>query len=204
MTGRYRMPLAELLPAIAEAAALLGDAGCDPIVFHCTANSMAEGVAAEQEIIRTIEAATGRGATTTASATVAALKALGARRIVLLSPYVRATHEHELAYLAEAGFEIVGERNLALEGSEAYCSVPPSLWRDTLADMASERAEAYFASCANIRAIEVLDETEAMLNRPVVTSNQVVLWHALRLAGIADPVAGIGRLLREPAVALAH
>ncbi len=48
----------------------------------------------------------------------------------------------------------------------------------------AERADAYFVSCANIRAIDALDEMEDMLNRPVLTSNQVVLWQALRLAAM--------------------
>lgn len=199
MTGKHRVPLAELTPRLAEAAALLGDAGCDPVVFHCTANSMGEGLEAERGIVRTIEAATGGRATTTASATRAALDALGARRIVLLSPYIRATHEHEIEFLTEAGFEIVAERNLGLTGSEAYIEVPPRRWLEILQDMKTDRADAYFVSCANIRAIEALDEMEAALGRPVLTSNQVALWHALRLAGIDDSIPGIGRLLREPA-----
>ena len=104
---------------------------------------------------------------------------------------------------AEAGFEVVGERNLGMAGSDAYSAAPPSLWRDTLQEMKTERADAYFVSCANIRAIDALDEMEESLNRPVLTSNQVVLWQALRRAGIDEPVAGLGRLLREPAAALA-
>lgn len=202
MTGTHRMPLAELAPQIAAAAAMLHDAGCDPIVFHCTANSMGEGVAAEQTIVGTIEDATGARATTTASATMAALTALGARRIVLVSPYVRATHEHEIEFLTEAGIEIVGERNLGLEGAESYVATPASVWLDTLRALQTEQADAYFVSCANIRAIEMLDEMEATVGRPVLTSNQVVLWHALRLAGIDEAVPGVGRLLSEPATAL--
>lgn len=199
MTGKHSMPHAKLMPQIADAAQLLADAKCDPIVFHCTANSMAEGVDGDRRIADTIAAATGRTATTTAAATLAALKALGARRIVLVSPYQRSSHQHEIDFMTEAGFEIVGERNLDLGGGDAYCSAPPALWRDVLTGLCNDRADAYFASCANIRAIDVLDEMEATLKRPVITSNQVVLWHALRLAGVGDPVHGIGRLLREPA-----
>lgn len=194
MTGRHRMKLEELLPKVAGAAELLADANCNPVVFHCTANSMADGLAGEKRINETIEAATGKAATTTASATMAALRALDAHRIVLVSPYVRETHEHELEFLDEAGFEIVAERNLALAGSDAYCGMAPKLWIDTMAEMKNASADAYFVSCANIRAIEVLEEMEAMLDRPVLTSNQVVIWHALRLAGIDDPVPGLGRL----------
>ncbi len=203
MTGTHKVKLAELTPQIAAAAAMLHDAGCDPIVFHCTANSMGEGVAAERTIVGTIEDATGARATTTASATMAALKALDARRIVLVSPYVRATHQHEIEFLTEAGIEIVGERNLGLRNSDDYVATPASVWLDTLRELQTERADAYFVSCANIRAIEMLDEMEAMVGRPVLTSNQVALWHALRLAGIDEAVPGVGRLLAEPATALA-
>jgi maleate isomerase len=198
MTGEYHKPIADLLPDIAGAAGTLSDARCDPIVFQCTGTAMQEGVEAERGIVRKIESATGCRATTTASAAMAALEALGARRIVLVSPYPRETHEHELAFLTEAGFEIVGERSLGLEGSDAYCSAPPALWRDTVAAVRNDRADAYFVSCANIHSIDIIDELEAVLNRPVITSNQVALWHGLRLTGIGDSIPGLGKLLTVP------
>src|SRR5262245_8516690 len=75
MTGEHHAPLPELLPRIAEAAGTLADAKCDVIVFHCTGSSMEAGLAAEREVIATIEHATGRRATTTASAILAAFGA---------------------------------------------------------------------------------------------------------------------------------
>ena len=60
--------------------------------------------------------------------------------------------------------------------------------------MKDDRADVYFVSCANIRAIEVLEEMETMLEAPVVTSNQLVIWQALRLAGVDVPIPGLGRL----------
>lgn len=196
MTGPHFMALEQLLPKVAEASELLADASCDTIVFHCTANSMAEGLAGEKKIADAIESATGKKAATTASATMAAFEILEARRVVLVSPYPRPSHEHELEFLEEAGLEIVGERNLSLDGSTAYSAMPPSEWVDTMASMKNDKADVYFASCANIRAIEVLEEIEEILDAPVVTSNQLVIWNALRLAGIDDPLPGLGRLAR--------
>jgi len=194
MTGPYLMGLDELLPKVAAAAEMLADASCGSIIFHCTANSMASGLAGEKRIAGAIEKATGLTAATTASATMAAFEALGAERIVLVSPYTRPSHEHEIEFLEEAGCEVVGERNLALNGSEAYSAMPPSDWVEVLREMKNDKADAYFASCANIRAIEALEEMEAILDAPVVTSNQLVIWQALRLAGIEDPIPGLGRL----------
>lgn len=202
MTGEYFRPLDELLPMVAEAAATLADAKCDPVVFHCAANSMSGGVEGEKRIVSTIEAATGGMATTTASATLAAFRALDAHRLVLVSPYSRPSHQHELDFLDEAGFEIVAERNLGLAGSDEYCAMAPESWLETMAGMKTDTAEVYFVSCANIRATEVIEEMEALLERPVVTSNQVVIWHALRLAGIDGAVPGLGRLTTAAARAL--
>ena len=194
MTGPHAMPQEQLLPKVEAAAAMLSDAKCDPIVFHCTANSMAEGLAGETRIAQAIANATGRQAVTTASATMAALNALRARRIVLVSPYTRKPHEHELEFMEEAGIEVAGERNFELAGSDAYCSTPGSFWLEAAAQVKNERADAYFFSCANIRATEVIPELEALLGRPVITSNQVIIWQSLRLAGIGDTVPALGRL----------
>ncbi|MDC0033719.1 aspartate/glutamate racemase family protein [Alphaproteobacteria bacterium] len=199
MTGPHFMALDNLLPKVVEAAEILADATCDPIVFHCTANSMAEGLAGEKRIAGAIEKATGLKAGTTASATMAAFEALEAKRVVLVSPYPRSSHEHEIEFIEEAGYKIVGERNLGLNGSEAYSAMKASEWVEILRAMRNDKADVYFASCANIRAIEALDEIENILNAPVVTSNQLIIWQALRMAGIDEPVPGLGRLAGQRA-----
>jgi maleate isomerase len=194
MTGPHFMPLNELLPKITEAAELLADAKCDPIVFHCTANSMSDGIAGEKRIKNTIEKASGRPAATTASATMAAFSHFNATRVVLVSPYPRASHEHELEFLTEAGCEIVSEKNLGLKGSDAYCGMPASDWFDTMLAMKNDKADIYFVSCANIQALAALEEMEEALGAPVVTSNQLVIWQGLRMAGIDEAIPGLGKL----------
>jgi maleate isomerase len=58
-------------------------------------------------------------------------------------------------------------------------------------------ADAYFLSCTAIKSSETIDALEAELERPVISSNQAVLWSALRTAGITDRVDGYGRLMRN-------
>ena len=86
MTGAHRGPLEALLPRVAEAAATLTDARCDVVAFHCTSNSTAEGVAGEAKLLGALRGAGAPHVTTTASALRHAFDALGARRIVLLTP----------------------------------------------------------------------------------------------------------------------
>src|SRR6185436_9142403 len=60
-----------------------------------------------------------------------------------------------------------------------------------------KRADGLVMTCLNTRSHTVIDRLEQELGKPVVTSTQATLWHALRLAGIAGPVAGYGRLLER-------
>ena len=55
--------------------------------------------------------------------------------------------------------------------------------------------EAVFISCTNFRAIEMIERLELETGKPVVTSNQAAVWHALRRLGIKDKIPGYGRLL---------
>jgi len=197
MTNRHRAPLEQLIPRIADAAGLLGDSKCDVIVLQCTGTSMSGGMDGERAAIAAMEAAAGRPAATTSSCLQAALAALSARRLVFVSETAQAAHDRKKAFLTEAGYEVVADRAMALSGSDAYCSTPPEFWLENVRALRDDRADAYFVSCANIRAIDVIAALEAALERPVVTSNQVALWCALRIAGQDDEVPGLGRLFAQ-------
>src|SRR6266511_2015352 len=206
LTGPSARPPLEMLPGIRQAAQFLADAKCDIIVLHCTASAMEQGVAAEREVVRAIAEETGRPAASTASALLAAFGALGARRLVLVSPYGQETNDHEIAFLAEAGLEVVRDRALDLPGSDGYVTAPASLFLEATLEAAEPRADAYFLSCTNIRSPEVIQELEARLDRPVVTSNQATLWYCLRACGLEDDVPSLGRLFKLglPADVAAH
>ncbi len=50
-------------------------------------------------------------------------------------------------------------------------------------------------TCLNTRSHTVIARLEDALGKPVISSTQATLWHALRLAGIDDRIAGFGRLM---------
>jgi maleate cis-trans isomerase len=67
-------------------------------------------------------------------------------------------------------------------------------WRDRVIAAARHNADAYLISCANISVFGVIDDLETRLERPIVTSNQAVIWDALRLIGWRMPPRHLGRL----------
>jgi maleate isomerase len=197
MTNRHRAPLEELTPRIVLAAELLADSKCDVIVLQCTGTSMSGGVDGERKLMAAMEAATGRKTISAASSLQAAFAALKARKLVFTSETARPEHEDKLKFLREAGYDILADKAVGLKGSEEYCSMPPKLWFDTAIELRRADADAYFLSCANIRAIDIIEDLEAVVGKPVVTSNQAAFWWALRSAGLMDKVSRLGRLARE-------
>jgi len=194
MTGTHRVSLDDLMPHVEESAATLIDARCDVVAFHCTANSMSEGAAGEEKLLAALRRAGAAHATTTATAIRHAFETLGARRIVLLTPYSAHTTAEEAEFLHAAGYEVLHARGFALNGSDEYCATPPLFWRDRALEAARPDADAYLLSCANISTFPVIEEIERRLDRPVVTSNQVVIWEALSLMGATDRRNCPGRL----------
>jgi maleate isomerase len=183
-----------MLEKLEEAVGLLADASVDRIAFHCTAVSMYSPEISAQISAR-IAAVTNIPSVVTSDAVVAALRALGASRIVLVSPYVQATNDREVTLLVHNGITVLRDKALAIESTMG--SVEPARWRAEVLAMRHPEADAYFVSCTAIKSADVIDDLERELGRPVITSNQAMLWHALRSAGITDAVSGFGRLLRE-------
>jgi maleate isomerase len=195
MTGPHHRPVEELLPRIAEAAAALADASCDVVAFHCTASSMEAGLAMEGRVLDTMRAAGARRVASTASALVDACEALGVRNVVLISPYAQESNDHEAAFLREAGIQVIRDRALNLGGGDAYVGTPPDVWLDVTLGERDPRADGYLLSCTNIHTMGLIEDLEAGLDRPVVTSNQATLWYCMRRCGLSDRVPGLGRLM---------
>jgi maleate isomerase len=185
-----------MLDRIEEATALLVDAGVNRLIFHCTAVTMYDPEMPER-IRNRIAAVTPVPVTITSETIVGALRTFGARKVVLVTPYDQGTNDRERAFLAHNGIAVLGDRALDLKTAADFFDVEPEQWvRETIA-MHDDDADAYFVSCTQIRAAEVIDAIESALGKPVVTSNQGMLWGALRDGRVGDSISGYGRLLRE-------
>ncbi len=195
MTGQFERPLEELLPAVADAAATLNDARCDAIAFHCTANSTSEGTGGEQRLLAAMASVTSAAVTTTATAIRAALDILSVRSFGLVTPYTQAVTEHEAVYFNDAGYRVTACTALGLAGSDAYCTTPAgSLGRNAF--RARERGRRGLSPQLRQHfVLPVIDRIEAGLKKPLVTSNQSVLWALLRAANAPRP-DGLGALMK--------
>jgi maleate isomerase len=195
MDERDSNSMLNFIDHIEDAASLLKDAGCQHILVNCTAVTTADPTIGTR-IADRIRAATGLPSSTTGDGVVAALKALRARKIVMLTPYRRAVNEREARYLEHHGFRVLDWEGLELNGAQEFDEVTPDRWRELANAHRNDDTDAYFVSCAQIRVVEVIAPMERDLTRPVITSNQAGAWWALRQGGIADRVHGFGTLMQ--------
>lgn len=190
---------------LAHAAKDLAQASVDVIAYGCTAGSMT--VPASQ-LSGFMQDATGRPSVTTAQSLVAALRALGVRRVAVATPYHDALNRHEAHFLAAHGFEVVALRGMGYGANgpaefRNIARVPTADVYTFARSVVVPAADALLVSCTDLATLDIIDQLEAETGRPVISSNQATFWLALRTAGIADRIAGAGRLLSVPAPAFA-
>lgn len=195
LVGTAPEELLAMAQSAGQAAQLLADAGVDRILFHCTAATTFD-FEMPQRIHNQIATATGVPSTVTSESVVAALRTLGAARIVMLTPYPAHINQREAAFLRHHGIDVIHEHGLAITDGAGFARVTPQEWHQLAQDHARPEADAYFLSCAQTRTAEVIDAIERSLGKPVITSNQSAVWHALRESGVNDPVNGFGTLMR--------
>ena len=196
LMGTSREELMAMTRDVETAAELLAAAKMNLLAFHCTAASTLDADLGADVVAR-IERSTGIKATATSEALLAALAVLKAKRIVMVSPYKQHINDSEVAFFAQHGIDVLDEKGLALPDAETMSAVTPDEWyRETMA-LRRDDADAYFLSCTNIRALPAIERLEQALQKPVISSNQAMIWHCLRTAGLDDVIPGYGRLLRS-------
>ena len=90
---------------------------------------------------------------------------------------------------------MIAKRYLLPGKGEGSPSASPEQWFERTMALQRDDTDAYLLCCTNIRAIPVIRVLEQALQKPVITSNQTMVWHCLRKAGITDAVPGYGMLL---------
>lgn len=170
-------------------------AALDVIGYACTSGATIIGEAAVAAAIRSVRPEVAVSDPLTAAK--AACRALGVARLGFVTPYVAAVSAAMRRKLEEAGLEIAAFASFEESEEAVVARIAPASVLDALLRVgAAPDCEAVFAACTNLRASGVIAEAEARLGKPVVTSNQALAWHMLRLAGLPDGLPAGGSLFR--------
>lgn len=177
------------------ASTLLPDGSLDVVCYACTSGSLVIG---EEKVHAELRKGAPKATPTSLIAgVIRALRTVGARRIVVGTPYLEEINIKEADYLKKAGFEVLSITGLNLEKDSDMVRVAPEFIEEFAVSLDDASADAVFISCGALRTLDVVGHIEARLRKPVIASNQAMIWDTLRLAKIADRFSGYGRLLQE-------
>ncbi|OED48964.1 Asp/Glu racemase [Rhodobacteraceae bacterium (ex Bugula neritina AB1)] len=168
----------------------------DVIGYGCTSASTVIGSDKVAEAVQTVLPKV--KVTDPLAAIIAAGRALGAARFGFVTPYLPEVSAQMRAKLEAEGFEITGFGSFEQKDDRVVARISETAIAKAAKQVAAQaECDAIVISCTNLRCLQVIPEIEAETGVPVISSNQALGWHMLRLAGVADERPAFGRLFTQ-------
>jgi maleate cis-trans isomerase len=159
----------------------------------------AYGMAGHARLLEEIGARVTRPYVTALQAELEGIRAVGATRVAVASPYPVAQTERRIGILRDEGFDVVAAESLDIERNREIAELDPSAVADLAVRVASstEGVQAVYLPCGSLPVISVIEEIEDRAGLPVVACAQAQVAACLRRVAYPTPIFGFGRLLRE-------
>src|SRR5262252_5337896 len=176
---------------------LLGTAKVELIILAQTSASLfADDY--DDVVTKRMSAAAGVPSITSAQAVGRAVRALGARRVAIVSPYSDVVNERASRYFkTKHGLDTVALEGFGATDAYAIGRLGPQNARDAFARIDRPEIEAFVVPGGNFPTMTSLAVWEKEFKKPIVTTNQASFWAMLRAFDSTDRLPGFGRLLAE-------
>jgi len=174
------------------AGGILPGLGVDVMIYGCTSGTAAIGEAELQRLIQIAQPDV--PVTNPIAAASAALGAFAAKKISILTPYSEVVNAAVTGGFEDRGYEILNIEGFGLDDDIEMTGLPLAAISEAALQVCDPDADALFISCTAIRAAAIAGSVEKKLMKPVITSNQALVWHCLQLIENTSQVNGYGRL----------
>ena len=166
------------------------------VCFGCASGTIVIGEENVFERIRSVRP--NAECTSPPTAAIAGLRELDARRVGLLTPYVGDINETIRNFLLSKGFEVPVVGTFGNDNDNEVARISVRSMKTAIANLAATGdIDAVYVSCTSLRLADAIEEIEAEIGLPVLSSNHVMAWHALRLGNVHEPIPGFGVIFRH-------
>lgn len=151
------------------------------IAFGCTSASIALGSRVLADIIREIRPNV--LVTDPINSALEAISHLGAKRLAVLTPYEPSLNQLFDDFWPEASQVPIIARGCFNKNSDPLiCRISPDdIYQAALSLVRESEADCLFISCTALRCSGIIEKIETEMGISVVTSNQALAWHAMKL-----------------------
>ncbi len=165
------------------------------VAYGCTSGSIAIG---EDKVKEKIQLAKpGCYVTNPISSAIKAFTLMNAKKIALFTPYPESVNKAILEYFNKKNINIISLSTFNIDLDEDIASVDPNYLLETLIRLNIRDADALFVSCTALPVLEILEKVEKKIKKIVLSSNQTLVWDAIRSVGYKSLIEGYGKLLRN-------
>ncbi len=170
----------------------------DCVSYCCLTTSFYHGLAWDQNLLKEMEKSTGKPATSAATAMIRALKELDIEKVAIASPFKREVNEKLVGFVEENGFKVVGMKALEPAPSpQDVVKLPTTVAYRLAKEAFRPEADCVFICATDLPSLAVIEAFERDLGKPVVSTNQAILWDMLRIIEIKANIEGYGCLLKS-------
>tara|TARA_Y100000590_G_scaffold411565_1_gene505749 strand:- start:283 stop:1032 length:750 start_codon:yes stop_codon:yes gene_type:complete len=165
------------------------------VAYGCTSGTIAIG---EDQVKEKVQLAKpGCYVTTPITSAIKAFKEMNVKKIALFTPYPESVNKTILEYFDRKKINIISFSTFNIDLDEDIASVDPNYLLETLIKLNISDADALFISCTALPVLEIIEKVEKKVKKLVLSSNQTLIWDAIRSVGYKSPVEGYGKLLRK-------
>lgn len=179
----------------------LSDAAVDVMGYACLVAIMSMGPGYHRESQRRLRGRTEENGhdtpvVTSAGALVDALDVIGAKRVVVVAPYMKPLTELVVDYIRQEGIEVLDYRALEIPDNLAVARHDPARLPEIVADLDLSGVDAIVLSaCVQMPSLPAVARVEAMTGKPVVTAAIATTYAMLKALDLEPVVPGAGALL---------
>jgi len=165
------------------------------VAYGCTSGTIAIG---EDKVKEKIQLAKpGCHVTTPITSAIKAFNKMNVKRIAVFTPYPESVNKTISEYFIKKNINVMSFSTFNLDLDVDFARVDPKYLSEILTKLNINDADALFVSCTALPALEILNEVEKKINKPVFSSNQTLIWDTIRSVGYKSSVEGYGKLLRN-------
>ena len=165
------------------------------IAYGCTSGTIAIGEDKVKEKI--LLAKPGCYVTTPVTSAIKAFQQMNIKKIALFTPYPDAINKTILEYFTKKNIEVSSFASLNLNLDTEFANVDPNYILEISSKLETKNADALFISCTALPVLNILDKLEQTIKKPVLSSNQTLIWDTIRSIGYKSPIKGYGKLLEN-------